>query len=87
MPARDCTTNKRSEIDVTIVKPNEIPTAELVNLNLKEEDVERWSSQDFKKAEKHLRSELKLFCSQQKFFFNRNNSDEDAVVGLSLIHI
>ncbi len=81
MPARDCTTNKRSEIDVTIVKPNEIPTAELVNLNLKEDDVERWSSQDFEKAEKHLRSELKLFCSQQKFFFNRNNSDEDAVVG------
>lgn len=81
MPERDCTTNKRSEVKVSIVKPNEIPTAELITVKLNEEDVDRWSEQDFENAERHFRSELKLACSQQRFFFNRNNADDDAVVG------
>lgn len=84
MPERDCTTNKHSVVEVSLVKPNEIPTSDVVTIKLKEDDVDRWSDRDFDSAVRHLRNEMKLFCTQQRFFFNRNNSDEDAVVGTIL---
>lgn len=79
MPERDCTTNKRSEVEVTVVNPSEIPVAEVLTLKVNEDEVDRWSEKEFIEGEKHLRSQLKLFCTQQRFFLNKTYSD--AVVG------
>lgn len=79
MPERDCTTNKRSIVEISIVNPLDIPAADVLTINIPEDEVERWSDKDFEAAEKHLRKQLKLFCFQQKFFYNKTYSD--AVVG------
>lgn len=79
MPERDCTTNKRSIVEISIVNPLDIPAADVLTINIPEDEVERWSDKDFEVAEKHLRKQLKLFCFQQKFFYNKTYSD--AVVG------
>lgn len=79
MPERDCTTNKRSIVEISIVNPLDIPAADVITINIPEDEVERWSDKDFEAAEKHLRKQLKLFCFQQKFFYNKTYSD--AVVG------
>lgn len=79
MPERDCTTNKRSVVEISIVKPSDIPTADVVTIKIPEEEVERWSEKDFDAAEKHFRKQFKLFCRQQKFFYNKTYTD--AVVG------
>lgn len=57
----------------------DIPAADVLTINIPEDEVERWSDKDFEVAEKHLRKQLKLFCFQQKFFYNKTYSD--AVVG------
>lgn len=79
MPERDCTTNKRSIVEISIVNPLDIPAADVLTINIPEDEVERWSDKDFEAAGKHLRKQLKLFCFQQKFFYNKTYSD--AVVG------
>lgn len=79
MPERDCTTNKRSIVEISIVNPLDIPVADVVTIKIPEEEVERWSDKDFEAAEKHLRKQMKLFCFQQKFFYNKSYTD--AVVG------
>lgn len=80
MPERDCTTNKRSVVELSIVSATDIPTADVVTVRIPEAEVERWSEQEFESAEKHLRKELKLFCPQQKFFYNKTYTE--AVVGV-----
>ena len=79
MPERDCTTNKRSTVEVSVVQATDIPTADVITIKIPEEEVERWSEKDFESAEKHLRKQLKLFCAQQRFFYNKTYTD--AVIG------
>ena len=79
MPQRDNTTNKSSQIEVSVVNATDIPIAEAITIKLPEEEVERWSEKEFELAEQDFRKKVKIACSQQKFFFNR--SVKDAVVG------
>ena len=57
---------------------SEVPIAESVTIRLREDDVETWSETEFEAAEKDFRKQVNLFCTQQKYFFNR--SVKDAVV-------
>lgn len=79
MPQRDNTTNKSSQVEVSVVNATDIPIAEAITIRLPEEDVERWSENEFENAEKDFRKKVKIACLQQRFFFNR--SVKDAVVG------
>lgn len=79
MPLRDGTTNKVSEVEVSIVAISDIAVAESITLNLKEDEVETWSEEEFIEAERDFRRNVRLCCQQQKFFFNR--SVKIAVVG------
>ena len=78
MPQRDNTTNKRSEVEISVMDISEVPIAESVTIRLREDDVETWSETEFEAAEKDFRKQVNLFCTQQKYFFNR--SVKDAVV-------
>lgn len=69
-PDGDNTTNKMSEVEVSIVDLSEIPMAESLTIKVNEDEVEKWSEEEFNEAQKYLRRQLKLCCSQQKLFFN-----------------
>lgn len=79
MPQKDSTTNKRSEVEVSVVDILNYPTAKSVTIQVTEDEVETWSEKDFEVAEKDLRTQINLCCMQQKIFFSR--SVNDAVVG------
>lgn len=79
MPQTDCTTNKRSEIEVSIVNILDYPIAKSIIIQVPEEDVETWSENDFTAAEADIRRQINLCCSQQKIFFSR--SVNDSVIG------
>lgn len=79
MPQKDCTTNKRSEVDVAVVDILDFPVASSVTIQVPEDEIETWSDEDFVSAEKDLRRQINLCCTQQKVFFAR--SVVDSVVG------
>lgn len=83
-PDGDNTTNKKSEVEVSIVECNDIPLAESLTIKVDEDEVEKWSEEEFAEAQRYLRRQLKLCCSQQKLFFNL--SIRDAVVA-SIINV
>lgn len=73
-PLTDLTTNKKTEIDVSVVETQAIPVVEIVRIKVKEQDVERWTKKDIETATKILKRQS-LYCLEQKIFVNRSNLD------------
>lgn len=70
----DFTTNKKSEVKLSIVEPQALPVAELVKIKVAEEDVDKWNRNDVEVAINKLK-EQSLYCFEQKIFINRTKLD------------
>lgn len=73
-PVTDLTTNKKTEIQVSVVDNQAIPVAEIIKIKVKEQDVDRWSKNDIEIAIKKLK-EQSLYCFEQKIFVSRGKLD------------
>lgn len=73
-PKTDLTTNKMSEVQISIVESQAIPVAEFVKIRVKDEDVDRWTKNDIETATNKLK-EQSLYCMEQKIFINRTKLD------------
>ena len=73
-PITDLTTNKKTEVALSVVDSLHIPVAEIVKIKVKEDDVDTWNKSDIEEATKKLK-EISLYCQGQKLFVNRSRTD------------
>lgn len=73
-PITDLTTNKKSEVTLSVVDSMHIPVAEIVKIKVKEEDVDTWNKSDIEEATKKIK-EVSLYCQGQRLFVNRSRKD------------
>lgn len=70
----DFTTNKKSEVRITVVDTQAIPVAQFVKIRVPEHEVDKWNKTDIEEAVSKLK-EQSLYCKSQKVFVNRTKID------------
>ena len=70
----DCTSNKISEVQISVVELNNIPNANRVKIKVDETVVDRWNEKDIVEAVNLIKKQS-VYCSEQKIFVNRTILD------------
>lgn len=73
MPQKDMTDNNIDELEVSVVDASKLPVAESLTIKLNEEEVEKWSEEEFAAALSNYKRYNRLAHFEQNTFFLPNN--------------